>query len=118
GPSPLAVPAMPARAFPLDDQRECARPSGDFNPLHLDAQFARRTQMGAPVVHGIHTLLWALESMLRTNSFDIQNIRVRFHQPLFPDETAEVRIGGRSEGRADRAELALCLTLAAPNLSA
>ncbi len=90
-------PAIDSRAFTLNDQREFARLSGDFNPLHLDVQFARRTQMGAPVVHGIHTLLWALERTLLAESFDIRNIRVRFHQPLFLDEAAEVRIAGRSE---------------------
>src|SRR5215468_3455255 len=110
-------PAIAARAFTLDDQREFARASGDFNPLHLDAQFARRTQMGAPVVHGIHTLLWALENVLRTDSFDVQNIRVRFHQPLFLDETAEVRIGGRSESAIDLDVVAGGTTIAAIKLS-
>ena len=43
-------PAIAARVFTLTDQREFARASGDFNPLHLDANFARRTQMGAIVV--------------------------------------------------------------------
>jgi hypothetical protein len=35
--------------------------SGDFNPMHMDAVQARRTQAGAPVVHGMHTLLWLLD---------------------------------------------------------
>src|SRR5215470_3761981 len=109
--------AIAARAFTLEDQREFARASGDFNPLHLDARFARRTQMGAPVVHGIHTLLWALESVLRTDSFDVQNIRVRFHQPLFLEETAEVRIGGRSESSIDLEVVAGGTTIAAIKLS-
>src|SRR5690349_8459767 len=109
--------AIAARAFTLDDQREFARLSGDFNPLHLDAQFARRTQMGAPVVHGVHTLLWALESVLRTEGFDVQNIRVRFHQPLFLDESAEVRIGGRSASAIDLDVVAGGTTIAAIKLS-
>ena len=110
-------PAIASRTFTLDDQRAFARASGDFNPLHLDAQFARRTQMGAPVVHGIHTLLWALESVLRTDSFDVQNIRVRFHQPLFLEETAEVRIGGRSENSIDLEVVAGGTIIAAIRLS-
>src|SRR5205814_5471706 len=101
GPSMTSSPAIASRTFTLNDQREFARLSCDFNPLHLDASFARRTQTGAPVVHGIHTLLWALESVLRTENFDIQNIRVRFHQPLFLEETAEVRIGGRTDAAID-----------------
>lgn len=94
-------PAIASRIFTLDDQREFARASGDFNPLHLDPQFARRTQMGAPVVHGIHTLLWALESALSVDSFAVGHIRVRFHQPLFLDETAEVRTVARTEAGID-----------------
>src|SRR5256885_1674630 len=88
--------AIATRGFALDDQREFARLSGDHNPLHLDASFARRTQMGAPVVHGIHTLLWAMESVLRTTSLDVRNIRVRFHQPLFLDEAADVLIADQT----------------------
>lgn len=31
--------------------------SGDYNPLHVDAVYARRLQFGHPVIHGIHHLL-------------------------------------------------------------
>ncbi len=49
------------RTFNIYDQRCFATLSGDHNPLHLDPVVARRTMAGEPVVHGIHTLLWALE---------------------------------------------------------
>ncbi|MBI5319932.1 SDR family NAD(P)-dependent oxidoreductase [Bradyrhizobium sp.] len=109
--------AIASRAFTLDDQRQFARASGDSNPLHLDARFARRTQMGAPVVHGIHTVLWALEAWLRAGSFDVRSIRVRFHQPLFLDETAEVRIGSRTESSVDLDVIAAGAVIAAIKLS-
>ena len=51
-----------ARRFSLEDQAWFARLSGDCNPMHLDPLAARRTQAGAPVVHGIHALLWALDA--------------------------------------------------------
>ena len=35
--------------------------SGDFNPLHVDATYARRLQFGNSVVHGVHHFLTALE---------------------------------------------------------
>ena len=44
-------------------QERFAALSGDRNPMHMDAVAARRTQAGLPVVHGIHTLLWALDSI-------------------------------------------------------
>src|SRR5262245_46182128 len=117
GPLMTSSLAIASRSFTLHDQREFARLSGDFNPLHLDAQFARRTQMGAPVVHGVHTLLWALESVLRKDSFAIANIRVRFHQPLFLDETAELRIAARTEAAIDLDVAAAGMTIAAIRLS-
>lgn len=109
--------AIASRIFTPDDQRQFARASGDFNPLHLDARFARRTQMGAPVVHGIHTLLWALEGALRGGNFDVRNIRARFHQPLFLDEIAEVRVGARTEGAIDLDVVAAGTVVAAIKLS-
>lgn len=110
--------AIARRIFTLNDQRDFARLSGDRNPLHLDGNFARRTQMGAPVVHGIHTLLWAMESVLRSTTLDVRNIRARFHQPLFLDEVAEVVIAGRTETSIDLDVTAAGTVIAAIKLSA
>ena len=66
---------LASRAFTIEDQRAFALMSRDRNPIHLDASFARRTQAGAAIVHGIHTLLWAMDAALRSSSFDIQSIK-------------------------------------------
>lgn len=50
-----------SRRFELADQLRFARLSGDVNPMHVDAVAARRLLTGRPVVHGVHTLLTALE---------------------------------------------------------
>src|SRR6201999_3776581 len=68
----------------------------DWNPMHLDANFARRTQAGAPLVHGIHNLLWTMDTVLRSFAFDIRNIKARFQQPLFLDEIARIEIRSRT----------------------
>ena len=34
--------------------------SGDFNPVHTDPMYARRSMYGEQVVHGINTLLLAI----------------------------------------------------------
>lgn len=52
-----------SRLFSEEDQRWFAAASGDCNPMHLDALSARRTQAGAPVVHGMHSLLWLLDCL-------------------------------------------------------
>lgn len=52
------------RVFTDADQARFAGLSGDLNPIHVDPLAARRTQAGAPVVHGVHAVLWALESLI------------------------------------------------------
>ncbi|MBV8580652.1 MAG: SDR family NAD(P)-dependent oxidoreductase [Candidatus Eremiobacteraeota bacterium] len=52
------------RVVSLDDSRAFAALSGDFNPLHVDPIAARRLAFGGTVVHGIHTLLAALDDTL------------------------------------------------------
>jgi acyl dehydratase len=53
------------RTFTEADQARFAAVSGDRNPMHLDAVLARRTQAGAPVVHGVHLVLWGLDVLAR-----------------------------------------------------
>jgi acyl dehydratase len=108
---------LDCRAFTLDDQRAFARLSQDRNPMHLDANFARRTQAGAPVVHGIHNLLWAMDTVLRSFPFDIQNIKVRFQQPLFVGEIAHIEIRSRAETTINVEVLAADTVVAAIRLS-
>ena len=90
--SPLA-----SRCFSLEDQIAFAKLSSDWNPMHLDQAFARRTQVGAPVVHGIHNLVWAADAALRAFPIRVANIRARFLQPLYLDEPASVRIKERTD---------------------
>ncbi len=52
---------MQYRTFTSEDQIAFAELSGDYNPLHMDAVASRRMLFGSQVVHGIHTLLWALD---------------------------------------------------------
>jgi acyl dehydratase/NAD(P)-dependent dehydrogenase (short-subunit alcohol dehydrogenase family) len=88
--------ALASRTFSLDDQIAFARLSSDCNPMHLDQAFARRTQVGAPVVHGIHNLAWAADVVLRSYPLRVANIRARFLQPLYLDERTSVRIRNRA----------------------
>ena len=80
------------RSFGMVDQIAFARLSSDWNPMHLDEAFAWRTQVGAPVVHGIHNLAWAADAVLRRFPLKVANVRARFLQPLYLDEPASVRI--------------------------
>jgi acyl dehydratase/NAD(P)-dependent dehydrogenase (short-subunit alcohol dehydrogenase family) len=88
---------LASRTFSLNDQIAFAQLSSDWNPMHLDQAFARRTQIGAPVVHGIHNLAWAADAVLQSHPLRIANIRARFVQPLYLDEAAFIRIRNRTD---------------------
>src|SRR5687767_13768523 len=47
--------------FTAEDIRRFAEWSADRNPLHVDAEFARGTYFGEPIVHGMLSVLRALE---------------------------------------------------------
>ena len=50
------------------DIESFARASGDFNPMHVDRVFARRLITGGQTVHGMYTLLFALDLYYQTHS--------------------------------------------------
>ncbi|MCC6126038.1 MAG: SDR family NAD(P)-dependent oxidoreductase [Pirellulales bacterium] len=76
--------AFATHRFEQIRQRDFARLSGDFNPLHVDPLFARRTLYGEPVVHGVHLALWALEAWLadRPRPAALGELKARFHKPV------------------------------------
>lgn len=82
------------RTFDFNDQNAFAALSGDRNPMHLDAIAARRTQAGAPVVHGVHVMLWALNALFDQNSEEARPVRLlkaRFERFVYVgDEVAAV----------------------------
>jgi len=80
------------REFTLSDQKQFASVSGDHNPIHLDALQARRTQAGEPVVHGIHLLLWALDSLAgaQPDLPPLRSIRAVFNKFVYLNDRAEL----------------------------
>lgn len=95
-----------SRTFSTTDQSVFARWSGDFNPLHMDPLAARRTQAGAPVVHGIHALIWALDQLsgagvpvAAANKIDVQ-----FSKFIYRDRLVVLRLVARTDAVV-RAEL-------------
>lgn len=80
------------RTFSAEDQEVFARLSGDRNPMHMDALAARRTQAGAPVVHGMHLLLWSLNALLNEHPDlrGISRIRAQFQKFVLVGEQAAV----------------------------
>lgn len=81
------------------DQLGFAAISGDYNPVHVDAVIARRTQFGRQIAHGMHLVLWALDRYLA--SFEAKRparLIVRFLKPAFVGDA--IRVRARDAGNA------------------
>ncbi len=65
-------------------QQSFAQLSGDFNPMHIDPVAARRLISGRPVVHGIHSILWALDTWLglRKEKVILLSLEAEFRKPI------------------------------------
>ncbi|MBI3558135.1 MAG: SDR family NAD(P)-dependent oxidoreductase [Deltaproteobacteria bacterium] len=61
------------------------RLSGDRNPLHVDPDYARRTQFGQPVVYGICGVIVALGQWADGRAFRLRSIAADFRKPLYLD---------------------------------
>jgi len=71
--------------------------------MHVDQLQARRTPAGAPVVHGIHLALWALDSLAAAQPDfpPFSALRAQFNKFVYPDERVEVvltQLGPTSAG--------------------
>jgi len=69
--------------------------TADFNPIHLDAEFAAMTPFGAPIIHGTLGLNLIVESIERTFGALPPEVAidVRFSRPVPVGTT--VHAGGR-----------------------
>ncbi len=88
---PPASEILVERRFDAADQTGFATFSGDWNPMHVDAVAARRTQAGAPVVHGMHTLLWCLDAIgcARPSLPSIASMKLRADQMIYLGDRVE-----------------------------
>ena len=67
-----------------------AAASGDFNPIHVDREFAARSQFGGTIAHGM--LVAASISEMMTQAFQEDwlqtgRLKLRFRAPVYPGET-------------------------------
>jgi 3-hydroxybutyryl-CoA dehydratase len=68
--------------------------SGDFNPIHLDHEFARTTAFRQPIAHGL--LVWTLSSGLAINAPPMRTLALLgirdwdFKGPVFIGDTIHV----------------------------
>ena len=82
------------REITQDDVRRFAELTGDMNPVHLDAEFAKATPFGGTIVHGYLTM--SLVVPLMAEVFEVTGVGVGINYGLdrlrFP---APVPVGSR-----------------------
>jgi NAD(P)-dependent dehydrogenase (short-subunit alcohol dehydrogenase family) len=80
--------------FSSDNLDLFARSSGDTNPLHLSAAYARRTPFGRPVVYGVLGALAVMARLAVPVGKRASRINLAFVRPMFPE--TDYRIEGNS----------------------
>jgi 3-hydroxybutyryl-CoA dehydratase len=69
--------------------------SGDFNPIHVDLEFAKQTPFRQPIAHGL--LVWSIASGLAANYPLVRTLAFlsvrewEFKGPVFVNDTIRVR---------------------------
>lgn len=87
----------PARTITEADVVQFAALSGDYNPLHTDAEYARETQFGERIAHGLLGLAIASGLTGRLGLFEgtalaFLGVDWRFTGPIFFGDTIRVKI--------------------------
>ena len=72
------------KTFLIRDSIYFAKLSGDFNPVHLDKEFASKSIQGERVVHGINSVFWALNFFFEKKSgYSLSKINIDFKNPIY-----------------------------------
>jgi hypothetical protein len=90
-----------AIAVDRDHPVRYAAASGDENPIHLDAAFARAQGFPAPIVHGMCTLALACHALeaMRDTVAEPSELAVEFTRPVFGGDKLTVRWADDPGGR-------------------
>jgi len=91
-----ATPPKEAPAHTIETPTDVHMPSfyrlsGDYNPLHVDPQFAKMGGFSAPIMHGQctmgHVARQILDAVAGGDQKRFKSIQLRFASPVYPGET-------------------------------
>lgn len=85
------------------DVRLFAAASGDVNPLHVSAEYARSTPFGAPIAHGMLAALAVLDGLDAVDG--VAELTVDFRTPMLPGVAYPVRVLGGGRGPSHRVQV-------------
>ena len=97
----MSLNLLAERDFVAADQERFAAVCGDRNPIHMNPVAARRTLAGFPVVHGIHILLWCLDSLFRylPKVAPLASIRVSFERFIYVGDRVQAVLAHHDQQR-------------------
>ncbi|MCL4478576.1 MAG: hypothetical protein M1381_05685 [Deltaproteobacteria bacterium] len=69
--------------------------SGDFNPIHIDAEFGKMVGLGGAILQGLCTMAFVMQTVSEwvQDPYKVKRLKVRFAKPVLPEDT--VMITGR-----------------------
>ena len=89
-------------AVPLD-QAALYRLSGDFNPLHVEPEFAKMGGFDRPILHGLCTFGYTgraiLHSVCESDPARFNSLSCRFTGVVFPGDTLTIEGWKVDQGR-------------------
>jgi acyl dehydratase len=108
-----------ARTVTEEDVADFARLSGDFQPEHMDEEYARKGPMGARIAHGLLVLSMATGLLNQTGAFEgtsiaILEVTVRFLKAVkFGDTIRAIQqiLGKKETSKPDRGILKTRITV-------
>jgi len=88
----------PSRTVGLAEVATFAGLSGDYNPIHTDAEFAAKSQFGERIAHGVLGMSVLTGLVTRLGVFEAGTIALlgieewRFKGPVFDGDTIHVKV--------------------------
>lgn len=83
-----------SRTVTEKDLEDYAQLSGDYNPLHMDSEFAAGTPYGMRIAHGVYGLsaatgMAASLGFARSTTIAFRNLEWKFNRPIFIGDTIQ-----------------------------
>ncbi|XP_075261695.1 peroxisomal multifunctional enzyme type 2-like isoform X2 [Convolutriloba macropyga] len=95
-PSATAAPDKVVRERTRQDQAALYRLCGDWNPLHVDPNFALVAGFSKPILHGMCSFGIATRHIVKefcnNDPTLVKTLKARFTKPIYPGETIETRM--------------------------
>ena len=88
-----------------------AKASGDFNPIHIDQDFAAQSQFGGTIAHGM--MVAATISEMMTSAFgrhwsDTGSMKIRFRSPVKPGQSVTAQGTVKAVRASDMGSRVVC----------